>query len=62
LGLAVAQKIVQDHGGEIVVEKTSATGTTFKVTIPLHSEDVSLPAARGPGKPVGAGAKPAASA
>jgi signal transduction histidine kinase len=60
LGLAVAQKIVQDHGGEIVVEKTSATGTTFKVTIPLHSEDVSLPAARGTGKPVGADAKPAA--
>ncbi len=37
LGLTVVQKILQDHGGDIVVEKTSASGTTFRVNIPLNS-------------------------
>jgi signal transduction histidine kinase len=35
MGLAVAQKIIQDHGGEISVERTSEAGTVFKLTIPL---------------------------
>ena len=35
MGLAIAQKIIQDHGGEITVETTSETGTTFKLTMPL---------------------------
>lgn len=35
LGLTVVQKIVQDHGGEVTVEKTSAEGTVFKLTLPL---------------------------
>ena len=34
LGLTVVQKIVQDHGGEIVVERTSPEGTGFRVAIP----------------------------
>lgn len=34
LGLAVVQKIVQDHGGEIVVERTSQGRTIFKITLP----------------------------
>ncbi len=34
LGLAVAQKIIQDHGGEIAVEETSKAGTAFGLTIP----------------------------
>ena len=34
LGLTVVQKIVQDHGGEVVVERTSPEGTVFRVTIP----------------------------
>ena len=34
LGLTVVQKIVQDHGGEVVVEKTSPEGTTFRVVVP----------------------------
>ncbi len=40
LGLTVVQKIVQDHGGDVVVEKTSAEGTTFRLLLPLtsHSE------------------------
>jgi signal transduction histidine kinase len=35
LGLTVVQKIIQDHGGEVVVERSSHEGTVFKVTIPL---------------------------
>jgi signal transduction histidine kinase len=37
LGLTVVQKIVQDHGGEVIVEKTSAEGTVFRVLLPLAS-------------------------
>lgn len=37
LGLTVVQKIVQDHGGDVVVEKTSAEGTTFRLLLPLTS-------------------------
>jgi signal transduction histidine kinase len=36
MGLTVVQKIVQDHGGDVVVEQTSPEGTTFKVKVPLH--------------------------
>ena len=35
MGLTVVQKILQDHGGEVAVEQTSASGTTFRVNIPL---------------------------
>jgi len=34
LGLAVVQKIVRDHGGEVKVETTGKSGTTFKLTLP----------------------------
>jgi signal transduction histidine kinase len=37
LGLTVVQKIVQDHGGDVVVEKTSEAGTVFRITLPLSS-------------------------
>jgi signal transduction histidine kinase len=37
LGLTVVQKIVQDHGGDIKVEKTSSEGTVFKLALPLSS-------------------------
>jgi signal transduction histidine kinase len=37
LGLTVVQKIIQDHGGDIVVEKTSAEGTVFRITLPIIS-------------------------
>jgi signal transduction histidine kinase len=37
LGLTVVQKIVQDHGGDVTVEKTSGEGTVFKVVLPLAS-------------------------
>lgn len=48
LGLTVVQKIVQDHGGEIVVEKTSAEGTVFRMTLPLTSPE-SVPGHSDPG-------------
>ena len=35
LGLTVVQKIVQDHGGDVAVESTSAQGTVFRLWIPL---------------------------
>ena len=34
LGLAVVQKIVQDHGGEVSVERTADARTVFRITIP----------------------------
>ena len=35
MGLAVAEKIIQDHGGEICVGQTSEAGTVIRLTIPL---------------------------
>jgi signal transduction histidine kinase len=35
MGLTVVQKIIQDHGGDVTVERTSAAGTVFKVTLPV---------------------------
>jgi len=35
LGLTVVQKIIQDHGGDVIVEKTSAEGTVFCITLPI---------------------------
>jgi signal transduction histidine kinase len=35
LGLTVVQKIVQDHGGDVIVEETSGKGTMFKLVLPL---------------------------
>jgi signal transduction histidine kinase len=34
LGLTVVQKIVQDHGGEVVITHTSSEGTTFRISLP----------------------------
>lgn len=34
LGLTVVQKIVQDHGGDVSVEKTSSEGTVFLIVLP----------------------------
>jgi signal transduction histidine kinase len=37
MGLTVVQKILQDHGGDVAVEQTSDSGTTFRVNIPLNA-------------------------
>jgi signal transduction histidine kinase len=43
LGLTVVQKIVQDHGGDVTVEKTSAEGTVFRLLLPLASSEAGHP-------------------
>jgi signal transduction histidine kinase len=39
LGLTVAQKIVEDHGGDLSLESSSPRGTTFVVTLPLGPKE-----------------------
>lgn len=39
LGLAVVQKIVQDHGGEIFVERTEDGNTVFRIVLPGRAKD-----------------------
>lgn len=39
LGLAIAKKIVEDHGGEIHLDGRNQTGTLFKITIPFAIPD-----------------------
>jgi signal transduction histidine kinase len=34
LGLAIVSKVIQDHGGSVIVEGTSQSGTTFLVRLP----------------------------
>ena len=46
MGLTVVQKILQDHGGDVLVEQTSASGTTFRVEIPLNPAPESAVAAK----------------
>jgi signal transduction histidine kinase len=36
LGLAIAKKIVEDHGGEIYLDKGNNSGTLFTITIPFR--------------------------
>jgi signal transduction histidine kinase len=46
MGLTVVQKILQDHGGDVTVEQTSASGTTFRINIPLNPSAENALAAR----------------
>jgi len=41
LGLTVVQKIVQDHGGSVAIERTTDARTVFRITIPGRSSHVS---------------------
>ena len=50
LGLTVVQKIVQDHGGDVTVEKTSPTGTVFRLLLPLGSSPDAVSEKREDGK------------
>jgi signal transduction histidine kinase len=45
MGLTVVQKILQDHGGDVTVERTSDAGTTFRVNMPLNASAENLLAA-----------------
>jgi signal transduction histidine kinase len=42
LGLTVVQKIVQDHGGNVVMERTVDARTVFRITIPGRAPQGSL--------------------
>src|SRR3982075_1756834 len=46
MGLTVVQKILQDHGGDVAVEQTSSSGTTFRINIPLNPSVENALAAR----------------
>lgn len=46
MGLTVVQKILQDHSGDVAVEQTSPSGTTFRVTLPLNQSSENALAAR----------------
>jgi signal transduction histidine kinase len=37
LGLTIVQKIVQDHGGKVLMERTADARTIFRITIPARS-------------------------
>lgn len=42
LGLAICREIVEGHGGKLDVDSTVGRGTTFIVSLPLHSETPAL--------------------
>jgi signal transduction histidine kinase len=46
MGLTVVQKIMQDHGGDVVVEETSVGGTTFRIDSPLSPAPEGVVAAK----------------
>jgi nitrogen fixation/metabolism regulation signal transduction histidine kinase len=41
LGLAITERIIREHGGEIAVESKVGAGTTFTVILPMHTIDKS---------------------
>jgi signal transduction histidine kinase len=41
LGLWLSQRIIQDHGGNVVVESELGKGTTFAITLPTMGESSS---------------------
>ncbi len=47
LGLAVVHKIVQDHGGQIAVERTAQDATVFRIVIPGRKQEASPSASGG---------------
>src|SRR5271169_2232815 len=46
LGLTIAHKILADHGGRLQLANTSASGTTFELTLPLNYQMAATAVAR----------------
>ena len=46
MGLTVVQKILQDHGGDVAVERSSPSGTIFRINMPLNPSAANVVAAR----------------
>lgn len=52
LGLAVAKKTIDEHGGRIEVQSTEGEGTLFRITLPVSGPgDIDSAATRGPAEP-----------
>jgi signal transduction histidine kinase len=45
LGLAVAKRIAEDHGGKIILESTEGRGATFRIILPADASAISDPSA-----------------
>ena len=45
IGLLVAQKVAEDHGGNVTFSSQPGRGTTFTVTIPTAASRPELPVA-----------------
>ncbi|MFS0636029.1 HAMP domain-containing sensor histidine kinase [Mesobacillus foraminis] len=39
IGLTICKNIIEDHGGRIGVESTPGKGTTFTLSLPLHTKE-----------------------
>ena len=48
LGLAIARRLTQMHGGDIRVKSAEGQGSTFYVTLPLAREPAEMPSASSP--------------
>jgi signal transduction histidine kinase len=59
LGLTVVHKIIQDHGGDILIEETSEQGTSFRLLLPLTASPDGGRGGRNPAKVLSPSSLPA---